>query len=126
MISPGHVGIVTGTNEMIDAPQTGMGVSEQLISGVPDLVGIGQAAQRLPVRPAGTTAFQVADRPYAQPGPLRQLLLGQPGRLSTGTQPRPNTRPSSPIPGPRAVVAASQTPCRLTPEPPGHNRSDFL
>jgi cell wall-associated NlpC family hydrolase len=39
MTSPGHVGIVTGTNEMIDAPYTGMDVSEQLISGVPGLVG---------------------------------------------------------------------------------------
>jgi cell wall-associated NlpC family hydrolase len=39
MTSPGHVGIVVGTNEMIDAPYTGMDVSEQLISGVPGLVG---------------------------------------------------------------------------------------
>jgi peptidoglycan DL-endopeptidase CwlO len=39
MTSPGHVGIVTGANEMINAPQSGMDVSEQLISGVPGLVG---------------------------------------------------------------------------------------
>jgi cell wall-associated NlpC family hydrolase len=39
MTSPGHVGIVVGTNEMIDAPQQGMDVSEQPISGVPSLVG---------------------------------------------------------------------------------------
>jgi peptidoglycan DL-endopeptidase CwlO len=39
MTSPGHVGIVVGANEMIDAPQTGMDVSEQPISGVPGLVG---------------------------------------------------------------------------------------
>jgi cell wall-associated NlpC family hydrolase len=39
LASPGHVGIVVGTNEMIDAPQQGMDVSEQPISGVPGLVG---------------------------------------------------------------------------------------
>jgi cell wall-associated NlpC family hydrolase len=43
LTSPGHVGIVTGTNEMIDAPQTGMDVSEQPISGVPGLVGYAAA-----------------------------------------------------------------------------------
>jgi cell wall-associated NlpC family hydrolase len=39
MTSPGHVGIVTGSNTMIDAPTTGTDVSEQQISAVPDLVG---------------------------------------------------------------------------------------
>jgi peptidoglycan DL-endopeptidase CwlO len=39
MTSPGHVGIVAGSNTMIDAPTTGMDVSEQQISAVPDLVG---------------------------------------------------------------------------------------
>jgi hypothetical protein len=37
--------------------------------------GRGQAMDRIGVRPPGTTAFQLADRADAQPGPLGELLL---------------------------------------------------
>jgi hypothetical protein len=39
MTAPGHVGIVTGHNIMIDAPYTGQVVREETFSGSRDLVG---------------------------------------------------------------------------------------
>ena len=37
--APGHVGIVTGHNTMIDAPYTGQVIHEETLSGSTDLVG---------------------------------------------------------------------------------------
>ena len=39
MTAPGHVGIVTGHDTMIDAPFTGQVVREESFSGSTDLVG---------------------------------------------------------------------------------------
>ena len=39
MTAPGHVGIVTGRDTMIDAPYTGQVVREESFSGSTDLVG---------------------------------------------------------------------------------------